>query len=111
MNTFVINDRRYTAKEFTFGTIRKFEGLGLSMADIQNKPMTLVAAYLSYCANISIEAADEEINEHILKDGSFEEILKIITEEMNNSRFFQHLNKKKETEDQETQEIEASVTE
>ena len=109
MNTFVINDKRYTSKEFTFGTIRKFEGMGLSMADIQSKPMTLVAAYLSYCANISIDAADEEINEHIIKDGSFDEILKIITEEMNNSRFFQHLNKKQEAETQETQQIEENV--
>lgn len=93
---FVINNRRYVAKEFTFGTIRQFEKIGLPMSEIQKMPMTLVSAYISYCGDISMERADVEINEHIINGGNFEEVLSIIGEEMSESRFFQALNKKTE---------------
>lgn len=93
---FTINNKRYTAKEFTFGTIRQFEGLGLAMSEIQKKPMTMVSAYLSYCGNMDIDKADEEINEHVINGGNFDEVLKIIGDGMIESRFFQALNKKQE---------------
>ena len=46
MRTFLINNKRYIAKEFTFGAVRQLESNGLSLTDVQNKPMTLAAAYL-----------------------------------------------------------------
>ena len=52
MRTFLINNKRYIAKEFTFGAVRQLESNGLSLTDVQNKPMTLAAAYLAFCASI-----------------------------------------------------------
>lgn len=96
MNTFLINNKRYVAKEFTFGAVRQLESNGLSLTDIQNKPMTLASAYLAFCAGISINAADEEIQNHVLNGGNLDGIFEAVTEAMNDSRFFQALNRKTE---------------
>lgn len=96
MRTFLINNKRYVAKEFTFGAVRQLEGYGLSLTDVQNKPMTLAAAYLAFCANINMDAADNEIQEHVINGGNLDGIFEAVTEAMNDSRFFQALNKKTE---------------
>ena len=96
MNTFLINNKRYVAKEFTFGAVRKLESNGLSLTDIQSKPMTLAAAYLAFCGNLSMDAADEEIQTHVINGGSLDSIFEAVTEAMSESRFFQALNKKTE---------------
>lgn len=99
MRTFLINNKRYVAKEFTFGAVRQLESYGLSLTDVQNKPMTLAAAYLAFCANINMDAADNEIQEHVIKGGNLDGIFEAVTEAMNESRFFQALNKKAEAEE------------
>lgn len=96
MRTFLINNKRYVAKEFTFGAVRQLENNGLSLTDIQNKPMTLAAAYLAFCAGININAADEEIQDHVLNGGNLDGIFEAVGDAMNESRFFQALNKKTE---------------
>lgn len=104
MRTFLINNKRYIAKEFTFGAVRQLESNGLSLTDVQNKPMTLAAAYLAFCAGINMDAADNEIQEHVINGGNLDGIFEAVTEAMNESRFFQALNKKAEAE-QEVQNI------
>ena len=96
MRTFLINNKRYIAKEFTFGAVRQLESNGLSLTDVQNKPMTLAAAYLAFCAGINMDAADNEIQEHVINGGNLDGIFEAVTEAMNESRFFQALNKKTE---------------
>lgn len=95
MRTFLINNKRYVAKEFTFGAVRQLESNGLSLTDVQNKPMTLAAAYLAFCAGINMDAADNEIQEHVIKGGNLDGIFEAVTEAMNESRFFQALNKRR----------------
>lgn len=68
------------------------------MGDMQRKPMSMVRAYLSICLNTSLEVAGKEMEEHIVSGGDFEEIMKVITDEMNDSDFFQNLNKTEEEE-------------
>ena len=104
MRTFLINNKRYIAKEFTFGAVRQLESNGLSLTDVQNKPMTLAAAYLAFCAGINMDAADNEIQEHVINGGTLDGIFEAVTEAMNESRFFQALNKRAEAE-QEVQNI------
>ena len=104
MRTFLINNKRYVAKEFTFGAVRQFEGLGLALSNMQSMPMTLISAYLAFCSGMSIEAADKEINDHVINGGKLDEIFKIITDEMGESRFFQALNTKTEETEKESPE-------
>lgn len=96
MNTFVINNKRYVAKELTFGAIRQFENNGLSLSDISNKPMSLASNYLAFCSAMNIDAADNEIQEHVINGGSLEGVFDAVMGAMNESRFFQALNKKAE---------------
>ena len=103
MNTFLINNKRYVAKELTFGAVRYLEGNGISLSELGSRPFSLAAGYLAFCAGISINAADEEIENHVINGGNLDGIFEAVTEAMNESRFFQALNKKTET--QEVQDI------
>lgn len=96
MNTFLINNKRYIAKELTFGAVRHLEGNGISLGDMGSKPFSLASGYLSFCAGISMKAADEEIEKHVISGGNLDGLYEAVTEAMNNSRFFQALNKKEE---------------
>ena len=101
MNTFLINNKRYVAKELTFGAVRHLESNGISLGDMGSKPFSLASGYLSFCAGISMKAADEEIEKHVISGGNLDGLYEAVTEAMNESRFFQALNKKTE----ETEEI------
>lgn len=106
MNTFVINNKRYIAKELTFGAVRQFENNGLSLSDISKKPMSLASAYLAFCSGTSIDFADNEIQEHVINGGNLDGVFEAVTGAMNESRFFQALNKKAEaTAEEPVQEI------
>jgi hypothetical protein len=96
MNTFLINNKRYVAKELTFGAVRQLEGNGISLNELGSKPFSLASGYLAYCAGISMNAADEEIEQHVIKGGNLDSIFEAVTSAMNDSRFFQALNKKAE---------------
>ena len=101
MNTFLINNKRYIAKELTFGAVRHLESNGISLGDMGSRPFSLASGYLAFCAGISMNAADEEIEKHVINGGNLDGIFEAVTEAMNESRFFQALNKKTE----ETEEI------
>ena len=103
MRTFLINNKRYIAKELTFGAVRHLESNGITLGDMGSKPFSLASGYLSFCAGISMNAADEEIEKHVINGGNLDEIFESFTEAMNESRFFQALNKKKEEEVPEVQ--------
>lgn len=107
MRKFELNGKEYKAKEFSFNTVCELEDCGFSMGDMQKKPMSMVRSYLSICLNISLEEAGKEMEEHIVSGGDFEEIMKVIMEEMRNSDFFQNLNKRAK-EESEKQEEEAA---
>lgn len=104
MKTFLINNKRYIAKELTFGAIRQLESNGITLSELGSRPFSLASGYLAFCAGISINAADEEIEKHVINGGNLDGIFEAVTEAMNESRFFQALNKKTETE-QEVQDI------
>ena len=65
------------------------------------KPMSMARAYFAICLNGDKERAGKEIQEHVIAGGDFNELYTIIGEEMNESGFFQALNKKQGTETQE----------
>ena len=100
---FVINGKRYKAKPFDFNTVCDLEDNGVSLAEMQKKPMSMVRAYFSLCFKGSKEDAGAEIQAHVVNGGNFNEVYEAMGAEMNESDFFQALNKK---EDEETPEVE-----
>ena len=100
--TFSINNKLYTAKDFTFNLLCDLEETGLSLDDMEKKPMSLIRTYFMFCANIDKESAGREIEAHLANGGAFTDILDVMGEKMNESGFFRSLNKKTEEGAEET---------
>lgn len=91
--TFTVNGVTYTAVDFTFNTICELEDMGVSLQDFASKPMSMVRSYLAISAKKDLDFAGEQIEQHIVAGGTFEDVIKIIAEKMDESGFFQALNK------------------
>ena len=96
MKTFTINGKRYTAKPFDFNTVCELEDNGVSLTQMKEKPMSMIRAYFALCYGGSKEDAGREIQAHIIAHGKFDEIYKVMGEEMEESDFFQALNQNQE---------------
>lgn len=103
INSFVVNGTTYRALPFTFNLIVDLEDMGLSLADIQKKPMSVVRAYFALCAGKDKDFAGEELQAHILSGGNMEDVFNAMAKEMEDSDFFRNLNKSKESEVAENQ--------
>ena len=62
------------------------------------KPMSMARAYFSLCFNGSKEDAGKEIQAHVVAGGNFNDLYEAMGAEMNESDFFQALNKKADEE-------------
>ncbi len=103
MATFVVNNRKYVAKPVDFNMICDFEDMGLAFSDIERKTTSFIRGYLAFCGNISTEVAGKEIEKHIMNGGTLEDVALALMNEVQNSDFFQALNKKQEQETTATQ--------
>lgn len=100
---FTINGKRYVAKPFDFNTVCDLEDNGVSLQEMQTKPMSMVRAYFALCFNGDKEAAGKEIQSHIIAGGDFGDLYKVMGEEMSESDFFQALSKKEGEENPEVE--------
>ena len=95
---FVINGKRYKAKPFDFNLVCDLEENGVSLAEMQKKPMSMVRAYVALCYNGNREDAGKEIQAHVINGGNFNDVYTVMGDEMNESDFFQALSKKTDEE-------------
>lgn len=95
---FTVNGKTYKAKPIDFNTICDLEDMGVSLENAMNKPLSMARAYFAICTENSKEYAGKEMQEHIVKGGSFDAVIEAMSEEMANSDFFQSLNKREEAE-------------
>lgn len=100
--TFEVNNKTYIAKDFTFNLLCDLEETGLSLEDMDKKPMSLIRTYFMFCAGIDKEKAGAEIEAHLAKGGEFNDILNVMGEKMNDSGFFRSLNKRGTAGEEET---------
>jgi len=99
---FAVNGKSYKAKEFDFNLLCDLEEQGLSLDDIDKKPMSLVRTYLSFCAEITKEMAGKEIEAHLENGGSFNDVVEAMSAMMKESGFFRSISKNKEEDAGET---------
>ncbi len=105
MNTFTINGKEYKSKEFDFNLVCDLEDMGISLEKANERPMSMVRAYFAFCAGKGKKFAGREMQEHIVKGGSFEDVTNAMSEAMEKSDFFRALQETAENqEDEETQE-------
>ena len=100
--TFEVNGKIYKAKDFNFNLLCDLEEQGLSLDEVEKKPMSLVRTYFMFCAGLSKENAGLEIEQHVEKGGEFTDIVEIISQQMQDSGFFRSLNKRAEEGEGET---------
>ena len=91
MKTFTVNGITYSAKPFTFNTVCDLEEMGVSMQDMQKKPMSVVRAYFTICTGKDQDFAGEEIEKHVIAGGNFNDVIEAMSEEMDKSDFFRAL--------------------
>ena len=99
---FTVNGKTYKAKEFDFNFLCDLEDQNLSLEDIDKKPMSLIRSYLAFSAEITKEQAGKEIEAHLEGGGKFNDIVEIMSQQMQDSGFFRSLNKETAQEEDET---------
>lgn len=97
MKTFRLDGKVYEAKEIDFNMICDLEEQGISLEEIEKKPMSMMRTYIGFCINGTKEMAGKLIENHLVNGGSMSDIAEVMGEAMTESGFFQALNKTEET--------------
>lgn len=98
MKTLKVNNKEYKAAEFDFNMMCDFEDAGISTQEINSKHMSVVRAYFMMCSGLDKVSAGKELQNHIINGGTYEDIVKVMNEQMTNSDFFRALGQRTETE-------------
>lgn len=95
-----VNGKTFKAAEFTFNTICQLESMGLSLDNISSMPMSMIRGYIAISAKITAEQAGQEMEQHIINGGNFEDVGAVMSAQIEDSGFFQTLSQKTETVDE-----------
>lgn len=98
-----INGKTYAPAELTFNNVCKMEEMGASLMDAKNRSMSLIRAYVAITENVPEEIAGQELEAHVIKGNGLDEIAEAMSEAMEESDFFQALQKEQ---GEETPEVE-----
>lgn len=100
MKMITINGKAYVRADMDYNMLCDLEDVGISLSDIKGKSMSFVRAYIARCMNTDNETAGKELNNHFINGGTFESIMDVIKEVIDESGFFQALGKREEKETQ-----------
>lgn len=94
-----VNDKEYKEAEITFNNICALEDMGCTVQNIFTNTFSSARAYLALCMGGNKNAmilAGNEIEEHIKKGGELTDLIQAFGKAIEESGFFQALNKKTE---------------
>ena len=94
METFMVNGRNYKAKDIDFNFVCLLGENDIELTDIAKKALPALRLYIAFCLNATPEIAGNEINLHIVNGGSFQELLAVFNEKLEDSDFFRAIGKK-----------------
>lgn len=98
MKTFILNGKSYAVKDIDFNMICDLEEQGISLEEIEKKPMSMIRTYVAFCMGANSDVAGKEIENHLINGGNMNDIANVMGEAMKNSGFFQALNKRTQKE-------------
>ena len=101
MSTFEINGKKYQMKPFTYNFVCDLEDVGITLEEIDKRPMKLGREYLAFCGGVSSEFAGEEIERHIINGGDISVLYDALSTAINESDFFQSMTVSTETKKEE----------
>lgn len=85
---FKLNGKEIIAKPFSVNVMCDFEESGISIDKMQTMHISFIRAYLSVCLGCSVEQAGDELENHLLADGTLDDIMEVVGEMMKQSGFF-----------------------
>ena len=85
-----VNGKNYKFPELTFNAMCELEDMGVSLTDLEQKPMLTLRGFLALAMG-SVETAGKELEAHIVNGGSLDELAKELTRAVNDSGFFRAL--------------------
>lgn len=88
MKMFNLNGKSYPAREIDFNMICDLEENGLSLEQIEEKPMSMIRYYIAFCMKASKEIAGREIEGHLVNGGDLSDIAEVMNGAMEDSGFF-----------------------
>ena len=99
MKEFTINGNKYNSVPFTFNLMCDLEDMGTPIETADSRPTSVLRSYFALCGNMGKDAAGKEIEEHLIKGGTLNELSDAFGKELDESGFFRALG---ETEEKET---------
>lgn len=99
MKKFELNGKKYNVVPMTFNTVCELEERGIALEEFQSKKLSFARAYISIATSLDAETTGIEIEEHIKNGGDLKDIYEIIGEQVEESGFFQALQKTAAKED------------
>lgn len=108
-----INGKSYVAAEMDFNFICELGAEGIAIEELSKKILPAIRVYVAYCMGTTTDVAGEEINQHVINGGDFDDIASVFSKKAEESDFFLALNKttKKENPKRNTKKKEAEVSE
>ncbi|MEG1106678.1 MAG: hypothetical protein RSD63_08240 [Eubacterium sp.] len=90
MRKFKLNGTEYEFEGINFNSVCKLEDLGGGITAANEKPMSFMRAFIALAVG-DVEKAGNELEAHLIKGGSLEEISNLISDEVAESDFFQSM--------------------
>ncbi len=88
MRTLTVNGQLLKARAFDFNVVCELEAGGITLADIKNKPLSFIRNYVALCAGTDLESAGKEVEGHLMNGGKLDDILTVMSAELEESDFF-----------------------
>ncbi len=93
MENFIINGKKHQAKELDFNFVCLLGENGIELQDISKKILPTIRVYAAYCMDADMDYAGNEINEHIIKGGTINDLVDVFSAKADDSDFFRALGK------------------
>lgn len=91
-----INGKKYDSVPMDLNTICNLEEYGVALTDFATKQLSFIRAYVALCMGADLDAAGKEIEAHLVSGKTLEDISKVVGKEVEESGFFQAMQKNAE---------------
>lgn len=91
VKTFVVNNKRYTAKVFDYDMQCMLEENGITLGNLSKKPQNAMRVFLAYCGEIDLSEAGVELTQHIINGGTLDGLAEAFKFALDESDFFRAL--------------------
>ena len=84
----LINGKNYIMPELNFNTMCRLEEMGVALSDMDQKVLSTVRGFLALAIGGDLEKSGQELEAHLSKGGSLDQMLREINQAVENSGFF-----------------------